>query len=353
MSNCLVTILNCSRASDLKRLKNFQKIEKEQNSHFTRFLTLNSDGCENKDLIYFIAVRPATFNEPQQLCGVAQTELSGINTVNENFLTSRAATDPNYKGAGTIILDAVAKFYKTDPRLFGINLTSVRTAVPFYLKYGFKQNSEDYSDMFYPFDTYYKFDHYDTKMRNSHIRLAVKTKDRDTLDEILYQDNLHLKDIVQTNPHKRRTDKKFLYLNEFLVDQYFNQLNIDGNTFSHFVDDQKYNIVIALLNRNKKFINYLEDDDVKKMIKHTRGRSLNEYIIALSDAGYQFNEELFKQLINTRTVNKEAIVAMYGNGLELTDTAFAEEIEEEYKILKTSFEALEAAHNILQKHFKL
>jgi len=351
MSNCLVTILNCSRASDLKRLKHFQKIEKEQKSHFTRFLTLNSDGCENKDLIYFIAVRPATFNEPQQLCGVAQTELSGINTVNVNFLTSRAATDPNYKGAGTIILDAVAKYYKTDPRLFGINLTSVRTAVPFYLKYGFKQNDEDFSDMFYPFDTYYKFDHYNTEMRNSHIRLAIRRKDRDTLDEILYQDNLHLRDIVQTNPHKRRTDKKFLYLNEFLIDQYFNQLNIDGNTFSYFVEDEEYNIVIALIKRNEKFINYLEDDDVKKMIKRNRGKMLTEIIVTLANSGYQFNEELFKQLINSRTVNKEAIVAMYGNGLELTDRYFAEEIGEEYEILKMRFEALEAAHNILQKHF--
>ena len=351
MSNCLVTILNCSRASDLKRLKKFQKIEKEQKSHFTRFLTLNSDGCSNKDLIYFIAVRPATMTEPQQLCGVAQTELSGINTVNVNFLTSRAATDSNYKGVGTMLLDAVAKFYKSDPRLFGIHLTAVRTAVPFYLKYGFKQNGEDYSDMFYPFDTYYKFDHYDTNMRNSHIRLAIRRKDRDTLDEILYQDNLHLKDIVQTNPHKRRTDKKFLYLNEFLIDQYFNQLDIDGNIFSYFVDDEEYSIVIALLNRNEKFINYLEDEDVKKMIKRNRGNTLTKIIITLSDAGYQFNEELFKQLINSRTVNKEAINAMYGNGIELTDRVFAEEIEEEYDILKTRFQALETAHNILKKHF--
>ena len=353
MSNCLVTILNCSRADDLKRLKRFQKIEREQKSHFTRFLTLNSDGCENKDLIYFIAVRPATITEPQQLCGVAQTELSGINTVNVNYLTSRAATDPNYKGVGTMLLDAVAKFYKSDPRLFGIHLTAVRTAVPFYLKYGFKQNGEDYSDMFYLFDTYYKFEHYDTNMRNSHIRLAIRRKDRDTLDEILYQDNLHLKDIVQTNPHKRRTDKKFLYLNEFLIDQYFNQLDIDGNIFSYFVDEQEDSIVIALLNRNEKFINYLEDEDVKKMIKRNRGNTLTEIIITLSDAGYQFNEELFKQLINSRTVNKEAINAMYGNGIELTDRVFAEEIEEEYDILKTRFQALEAAHNILKKHFKL
>ena len=353
MSNCLVTILNCSRASDLKRLKKFQKIEKEQKSHFTRFLTLNSDGCSNKDLIYFIAVRPATITEPQQLCGVAQTELSGINTVNVNFLTSRAATDSNYKGVGTMLLDAVAKFYKSDPRLFGIHLTAVRTAVPFYLKYGFKQNGEDYSDMFYPFDTYYKFDHYDTNMRNSHIRLAIRRKDRDTLDEILYQDNLHLKDIVQTNPHKRRTDKKFLYLNEFLIDQYFNQLDIDGYIFSSFIDEQEYDIAMALLNRNKNFINYIDDDYVKQMIKHTRGRTLTEFIIALSDAGYQFNEPLFKQLVNSRNVSKEAINAMYGNGIELTDRAFAEEIEEEYEILKTSFQALEAAHNILQKHFNL
>jgi len=351
MSNCLVTILNCSRASDLKRLKNFQKIEREQKSHFTRFLTLNSDGCENKDLIYFIAVRPATITEPQQLCGVAQTELSGINTVNVNFLTSRAATDPNYKGVGTMLLDAVAKFYKTDPRLFGIHLTAVRTAVPFYLKYGFKQNGEDYSDMFYPFDTYYKFDYYDTNMRNSHIRLAIRRKDRDTLDEILYQEQLYLRDIVQTNPHKRRTDKKFLYLNEFLVDQYFNQLDIDGYIFSSFVDEQEDSIVIALLNRNEKFINYLEDEDVKKMIKRNRGNTLTKIIITLSDAGYQFNEELFKQLINSRTVNKEAINAMYGNGIELTDRVFAEEIEEEYEILKTRFQALETAHNILKKHF--
>jgi len=353
MSNCLVTILNCSRASDLKRLKNFQKIEREQRSHFTRFLTLNSDGCDNKYLIYFIAVRPATITEPQQLCGVAQTDLGEFNTVEVNFLTSRAATDPNYKGVGTMLLDAVAKFYKTDPRLFGIHLTAVRNAVPFYLKYGFKQNGEDYSDMFYLFDTYYKFDHYDTKMRNSHIRLAIRRKDRDTLDEILYQDQLHLKDIVQINPHKRLKDKQFLYLNEFLIDNYFNQLDIDGYIFSSFIDEQEYDIAMALLNRNKNFINYIDDDDVKHMIKRSRGKTLTEIIVALADAGYKFNEQLFKQLINSRTVRKEAINAMYGNGIELTDRLFAEEIEEEYEILKTRFQALETAHNILQKHFNL
>jgi hypothetical protein len=352
MSNCLVTILNCSRAADLKRLKNFQKIEREQKSHFTRFLTLNSYGCQTKDLIYFIAVRPATFNEPQQLCGVAQTELSGINTVLVNYLTSRAATDPNYKGVGTMILDAIAKYYKTDPRLFGISLTAVKSAVPFYLKYGFKEG-EDYSDMFYPFDTYYKFDYYDTNMRNSHIRLAIRRKDRDTLDEILYHDNLHLKDIVQTHSGKRLTDKQFVYLNEFLIDNYFNQLDIDGYTFSRFLNDEEYDTVMALLNRNRKFIYYLDDDDVKQMIKHNRGNTLTKIIITLSDAGYEFNEKLFKQLVNSRTVNKDAIIAMYGNGIELTDKSFAEEISEEYDILKKSFEALETAHNILQKHFKL
>jgi hypothetical protein len=136
-----------------------------------------------------------------------------------------------------------------------------------------------------------------------------------------------------------------------LIDQYFNQLNIDGNTFSYFVEDEEYNIVIALIKRNEKFINYLEDDDVKKMIKRNRGKMLTEIIVTLANSGYQFNEELFKQLINSRTVNKEAIVAMYGNGLELTDRYFAEEIGEEYEILKMRFEALEAAHNILQKHF--
>jgi hypothetical protein len=48
MSNCDIIILDCSRSSDLKRLKHLQKIEREQKSHFTYFLTLNELGVNQK-----------------------------------------------------------------------------------------------------------------------------------------------------------------------------------------------------------------------------------------------------------------------------------------------------------------
>jgi len=44
---------------------------------------------------------------------------------------------------------------------------------------------------------------------------------------------------------------------------------------------------------------------------------------------------------------------MYGNGIELIEIGFAEEIEEEYVILKRRFQAIEAAYNILKKRFDL
>lgn len=352
MSNCLVTILDCSRAADLKRLKHFQKIEREQKSHFTRFLTLDSYGCKQKDLIYFIAVKPATLTEKEQLCGVAQTELSGLNTVNVNYLTSRAATDSSYRGVGTMLLNAVINLYKDDPRIFGINLTAASDAVPFYLKFGFKPNGDDTSDMFYSFERYYKFEHYDKEMMKNHIKLAIARRDRDLLDDILYEENLRLIDIVQTNANKRRTDKKFIGMSVFLIENYFNQLYIDDYLFYTFYKEDEHTIVIALIKRNPSFIKMLDENDIIYMIEQSGRRSLISLLQNLSDAKYKFTEKQLKYVIEHKP-NEQAIKIMYNTGIKLTDKHFIYDYIYELTQVELKYYAYKTAIDIWSKQFDL
>lgn len=350
MSNCNVTILDCSRAADLKRLKHFQKIEREQKSNFTRYLTLDSYGCKQKDLIYFIAVKPATLTEKEQLCGVAQTELSGLNTVNVNYLTSRAATDPSYKGVGTMLLNAVINLYKDDPRIFGINLTAVSSAVPFYLKFGFKPNGDDTGDMFYPFERYYKFEHYDKQTMINHIKLAIQRRDRDLLDDILYEENLRLTDIVQTNAHKRTTDKKFIYMSIFLIENYFNQLDIDNELFYTFYEEEEYAIVTALIKRNPSFIKMLDENDITYIIKNSGRRAFMSFLQALADGKYKFTEDQLKYVIANKP-NVEAIKIMYNTGIKLTDKYFIYDYMDELREIETKYYAYRTAIDIWHSQF--
>lgn len=351
MSNCNVTILNCSRADDLKRLKRFQKIEREQKSHFTRFLTLDSYGCKRKDLIYFIAVKPASLNNPkEQLCGVAQTELSGLNTVNVNYLTSRAATDASYRGVGTMLLNAVINLYKDDPRIFGINLSAVSSAVPFYLKFGFKPNGDDTGDMFYPLERYYKFEHYDKQTMINHIKLAIERRDRDLLDDILYEENLRLIDIVQTNAHKRTTDKKFIYMSIFLIENYFNQLDIDDDLFYTFYEEEDYNSVIALIKRNPSFIKMLDENDITYIIKQVGRRTFMSFLQALADGKYKFTEDQLKYVIENKP-NQEAIKIMYNTGIKLTDKYFIYDYIDALSEIETKYYAYRTAIDIWHSQF--
>jgi len=350
MSNCNVTILDCSRAADLKRLKHFQKIEREQKSHFTRFLTLDSYGCKQKDLIYFIAVKPATLTEKEQLCGVTQTELSGLNTVNVNYLTSRAATDSSYRGVGTMLLNAVINLYKDDPRIFGINLTAVSSAVPFYLKFGFKPNGDDTGDMFYPLERYYKFEHYDKQTMINHIKLAIERRDRDLLDDILYEENLRLIDIVQTNAHKRTTDKKFIYMSIFLIENYFNQLDIDDDLFYTFYEEEDYNSVIALIKRNPSFIKMLDENDITYIIKQVGRRTFMSFLQALADGKYKFTEDQLKYVIENKP-NQEAIKIMYNTGIKLTDKYFIYDYIDALSEIETKYYAYRTAIDIWHSQF--
>jgi predicted GNAT family N-acyltransferase len=350
MSNCNVTILDCSRAADLKRLKHFQKIEREQKSHFTRYLTLDSYGCKQKDLIYFIAVKPATLTEKEQLCGVAQTELSGLNTVHVNYLTSRAATDSSYRGVGTMLLNAVINLYKDDPRIFGINLTAVSSAVPFYLKFGFKPNGEDTGDMFYPLERYYKFEHYDKQTMINHIKLAIERKDRDLLDDILYEENLRLRDIVQTNAGKRTTDKKFIYMSIFLIENYFNQLYIDNELFYTFYEEEDYNSVIALIKRNPSFIKMLDENDITYIIKNLGRRTFISFLQTLSDGKYKFTEDQLKYVIENKP-NQEAIKIMYNTGIKLTDKYFIYDYIDALSDIERKYYAYRTAIDIWHSQF--
>jgi hypothetical protein len=348
MSNCDIIILDCSRSSDLKRLKHLQKIEREQKSHFTYFLTLNEWGCKSKDIIYFIAIKQDSNNE--QLCGVAQTE-STKHVVSVNYLTSRAATDKSYKGTGTKLLDAIVKLYKDDPRFLGIKLSAVESAEKFYINYGFKPATDDPSFMFYPFAPYNTLQNYNKKMLKTHLKISVFSGDKKTLDNLLIKNNISLRDIIQTNNTKPRTNTKYIYLNKFLIENYFNELDIHGGIFYDNVKQENYDMMLYLLNKNPEFIDILDDYNIKEIIRNSGGPSLTNILKELHNAGYKYNEELLMYLIKIRP-NEAAIKAMYGSGIKLTNREFILEYQDELFDLEKRYKALKAAVDIWKNYFK-
>jgi len=348
MSNCNIIILDCSRSTDLKRLKHFQKIEREQKSHFTNFLTLDEMGCQTKDIIYFIAIKQDSDNE--QLCGVAQTEITK-HVVNVNYLTSRAATDKSYKGTGTKILDAIVKLYKDDPRFVGIKLSAVESAENFYINYGFKPATDDPSFMFYPFAPYNTLQNYNKEMLKMSIKVAAYLGDKKTLDNLLINNNISLRDIIQTDSNKQRTNTKYVYLNKFLIDNYFNELDIHGGVFYDYVRKEDYNMMLYLLNKNPEFIDILDDYNIREIIRNSGGPRLANILKGLHNAGYKYNEELLMYLIKTRP-NEEAIKVMYGSGIKLTNRDFILEYEDELFDLERRYKAIKAAVDIWKNYFK-
>jgi hypothetical protein len=355
MSFCNIKIIDCSNKLHLNRLEQLKKIEDEQKSQFGRYLTLNKDGCNNKNLLYFVSVKPATNKESEQLCGVAQTE-TRKNLVYVNYLTSRAAKDKAYKGVGTNLLNAIIEYHKDNPKLLGVSLESATDAINFYLKYGFKSNPQDKSDMFYDFPRYRKeinLKNEDKQMIKNHFLLALERNDLSTIDELVEFHSINLKEIIEFDPTKDLTDNKYSYINEFLIKHYDDDMAIDELTFRKYVEDNNVNVICAYLNNSRKYIidykAFINPDDIINIINNTSMRETSYLFECLYYSKYKFNKKILNTLINVKYPSKDAILFVMKSGVIITDRDQLEEIEELAETYKLKYEVYQTVYDFSSK----
>ena len=330
---CHIITINCSKASDVKLLKKYQKLEKSQKGHFTKYLTLERDGCWNKKLYYFIAINYSD-KKGEQLCGVAQTEIQD-NTIVVNYLTSRAATDKSYRGTGTLILDKVVEFHKEDPRVFGIRLEGVPDAINFYINYGFIYNENVEYNMFYPFDTYKNMIFNNKEMEKKYFELVLSREDKQTFDKLLKKLNMNIKDIVETSPkviaennYRDILDQeKFLAVTTFIIDNYYDELDISDETFMQYIDSEMFNVFISLIDKNSKYLDLISEEKMKKIFSDLTKRQTNNLLKVLKKQNYTFTEDFLYYYITEKSASEEGIQTIYDSGLIEVESYIIEEFQ--------------------------
>jgi hypothetical protein len=348
---CNIITLDCSKASDVKRLRKYQKLERSQKGHFTKYLTLESDGCWNKKLYYFIAINYSD-KKGEQLCGVAQTEIKD-NTIIVNYLTSRAATDKSYRGTGTLILDKVVEFHKEDPRLFGIRLEGVPDAIKFYISYGFIYNENVEYNMFYPFDTYKNMIFNNKEMEKKYFELVLSREDKQTFDKLLKKLNINIKDIVETSPkvidennfRDILDQKKFVPITTFIINNYYEELDITDETFMQYIDYKMFNVVISLIEQDSKFIDLFEEEkiDISKLLSEITRRQTNNLLKALTKQNYTFTEDFLYSYIIDGKISQEGIQNIYDSGYTDVDPYILETFEDEIANLRARIKTINFA----------
>jgi hypothetical protein len=341
MSNCNIIILDCSNKEHLKLLKKYQKIESLQKSHFTKFLTLDADGCRNKKFIYFIATKPKTDTEEEQLCGVAQTQIiKKEEIVVINYLTSRAATDNSYKGTGTKIINKVTEYFTLNyPSLLGIELESAADAIEFYRKYGFINLSDsDETEMFYPFETYYK-----SNNKKAILNIANRINDKKTIDELI-KNGLKLNKVVEPDLDMELDDYKYTNVTPFLVQNYFNQVKVDGNDFRDFyVENNQIDIIIPYIYHDVNYMKFINIKDIINFIKNVKDqKTIYKLLDVIYYSGYKFNEEILKSLLDQKILNKDAIKLVITSGTKITDKKYIDNLLTKLYKSKTSYEKYKA-----------
>jgi hypothetical protein len=357
---CHVITINCSKASDVKLLKKYQKLEKSQKGHFTKYLTLERDGCWNKKLYYFIAINYSD-KKGEQLCGVSQTEIQD-NTIVVNYLTSRAATDKSYRGTGTLILDKVVEFHKEDPRVFGIRLEGVPDAINFYINYGFIYNENVEYNMFYPFDTYKNMIFNNKEMEKKYFELVLSREDKQTFDKLLKKLNMNIKDIVETSPkvidennfRDILDQEKFLAVTTFIINNYYEELDITDETFMQYIDYKMFNVVISLIEQDSKFIDLFEEEkiDINKLLSEITRRQTNNLLKALKKQNYTFTDDFLVNYVTGKRVSEEGIQTIYDAGLTQVESYTVDEFQYYIDHLKDKIKTVQFAIDLYSKNIK-
>lgn len=348
MASCDIIVIDCSKSADVKRLKHYRELEKRQHDKFTRYLTLDKYGCRNKHYTYYIAVKPASLNDEEQLCGVAQTSY-GKHYLEVNYLTSRAATDSGYKGVGTKILNAIINHNKDDPRLFGVLLISATEATGFYLKYGFKHFNDEGSYMFYPFKAYTEFVYHSDKMRKEHLNLAIEMSDINTVQTLLDKGIVVLNSSMVQFNRESELGNKLIYISPFLVEHFYKYLDIDEYDFyKYYIEGNDIYMAIAFLKQNKDYVHIIPNNEsiINLTTRIHNGRTVERFIQVLYDSRFRFDESLLHHLIYHKNPSLEAIKLVIKSGVKLNLDDLEDLGDESDRAVRRG-EVMKEAYNLL------
>ena len=255
--------LNCGFEEDVKKLEYFQKLEDQQKDNFTKFLTLNNDGCFNDDIIYYVAFNKQT----ETIGGVCQTSdkySKGI--IKVNYITTRAGKvkDDLNKGIGSTILNHIIRKYQSDTDYFGVLLDAVPEAVEFYRKIGFEDASSIKNDKLYTL----------THMIYYFIGIDEVKPDTEISDKLfkfgIIYDNIELiKDLLNLGYKVKKSLKRELIDYNLVIEMFHQELNIDYNDFREAIRKRHDNLISSYLSIGMKLDRnllkiLLTDEDIHK-----------------------------------------------------------------------------------------
>jgi len=349
MSNCNIIVLRCDDKNDLKLLERLKQIEDKQKSYFLDFLTLKKYGCRKDKYIYFISLKPSSDIEEEQLCGVCQTHINKENnTISINYLTSRAATDINYKGVGTKLLNSVIDYCKIHyQNLIGIELISADEALYFYDKYGFISSNNNKFFKFYPFEIYIK-----RLDKKNVLNMANQLEDKNTIDKLI-KDGINLKETVELDPATSLTGNKYTVISVFLLKNYYNDLKVnDENVYNYYIMNKKLNIIEFYLRKDNKYLRFINEKTIIDII-NSNIYIPPSFIEQLYISNFKFTEKILSTLLEKDFINKNIIEIIINSGVKITDkkdlTKIKEKyinLEDKYNFIKNQYESYKLVYDL-------